>query len=72
VDEVGRQLISQLDGSRDRQALRKILVDLVTNGDLDVNKMGSQSGMRRKSASLPTKTVEQQLAEIGRHALLVG
>jgi len=61
-----------LDGSRDRQALRKILVDLVTNGDLVWNKMGSQSGMRRKSARFADKTVEQQLAEIGRHALLVG
>jgi methyltransferase-like protein len=72
VDDVGRRLAEQLDGSRDRQALRDLLVELVLSEQLDVEAEGQPVREPEKVREIAAQTVEQQLAELARHALLIG
>lgn len=71
VDEVGRQLVTHLDGSHDRPALRDVLANLVLNGELELEADGQPVREAERVREFAEKTVEQQLPDLARHALLV-
>jgi methyltransferase-like protein len=72
LDEVGRQLLMHLDGTCDRKALPEVLVDLVQTGQLEVEAEGQPVRETDKVRDFAEQTVEQQLLQIARQALLVG
>ena len=72
VDEIGRQLILHLDGSRNRAQLRDLLIGLVNEGELSVEEDGQAPREPEKIRQFADKAVEEQLREIARHAMLVG
>jgi methyltransferase-like protein len=71
VPEVARYLLQYLDGSRDRQALADLVVQLGGEGKLDIEEAGQPVYEAQQARELAARAVEQQLAEIARHALLV-
>jgi methyltransferase-like protein/cyclopropane fatty-acyl-phospholipid synthase-like methyltransferase len=72
LDPVARELVSLLDGTRDRPALIKHLGDLVDKGTLVVNEGGESSANAQKTKADLSKAVEEGLAKLATNALLVG
>jgi methyltransferase-like protein len=72
LDPVARELVSLLDGTRDRPALIKHLGDLVDKGTLVVNEGGESSANAQKTKADLSKAVEEGLAKLAANALLVG
>ena len=72
LDEVGQRLLWHLDGSRDRAALRDLLVVLVRDGELSVEEGGQPVTAADQLGDFAEKTVAAQLPELARRALLVG
>jgi methyltransferase-like protein/SAM-dependent methyltransferase len=72
LDPVASELVRLLDGTRDRPALIKHLSDLVEKGTLVVNKKGNNSANAEKTKADLSEAVEEGLAELAAHSLLVG
>jgi methyltransferase-like protein len=72
LDPVALELVSLLDGTRDRPALIKHLSVLVDNGTLVVNKKGDSSENAAKAKGHLSEAVEEGLAKLAANALLVG
>jgi methyltransferase-like protein len=71
LDEVSRQLVAHLDGSRDRGALREVLTGLVAEGDLAVEEAGQSVREPVRVREFADKTVDRHLPDLARQALLV-
>jgi methyltransferase-like protein len=71
LDELDRQVLRHLDGSRDRAALLDVLTELEGDGLL-VQQQGQPVQDRARARKALGQTLEQRLRGLARKALLVG
>jgi methyltransferase-like protein/cyclopropane fatty-acyl-phospholipid synthase-like methyltransferase len=72
LDPVALELVSLLDGTRDRASLIKHLSELVEKGMLVVNEKGDSSEGAEKAKADLSEAVEEGLPKLAANALLVG
>jgi methyltransferase-like protein/2-polyprenyl-3-methyl-5-hydroxy-6-metoxy-1,4-benzoquinol methylase len=70
LDEFNRQLVMRLDGQRDRTKLVDELVELVKSGVLGIQQEGKRVNDAAEVRETITKAVDQNLAQLGRVAML--
>src|SRR5262249_41685700 len=72
VNELDRQLLRHLDGSRDRAALLEVLTGLAEDGLLAVQEGGQPVRDRAGSQRAFAPSLDQSLSGLARKALLAG
>jgi methyltransferase-like protein/SAM-dependent methyltransferase len=71
LNAVDRQLLTFLDGTRDRTALTDVVTDLVKNGDFTVKEQNQPVTDPARVRQLAAPVVAERLTYLGRSALLV-
>lgn len=71
LSELECVLLPLLDGTRDHAALRDVLVERIVAGSLVVERRGQRIADEAGARPVATEIVEDALARIGRHALLL-
>ncbi|HYO64422.1 MAG TPA: class I SAM-dependent methyltransferase [Pyrinomonadaceae bacterium] len=70
-DPLGRRLLTMLDGTRDRAALTAEFLSLVERGALQLGTPGEQLTDAADARAFLSAKVEETLASLARHALLI-
>ena len=70
-DEIGRQLLRLLDGTRDRESLLQDLTTAISSGDILQNEDGTAVKDVGKIRSMLSRDLEKNLQKMARLALLV-
>lgn len=71
-DAIGRLLLEHLDGTRDRDALRAVLLDAAHAGTLVFKEGATEVTDPSRIATLVAEALDRHLARLASHALLVG
>ena len=72
LDELHRQLLLRLDGSRDREALLREIGKLVDEGHLAMQQDGQQPSPQEMKRMIEGNAFDRKLTDLARLALLIG
>jgi len=71
LNDLQRHLLKHLDGQHDRSQLQDALAQLVTSGSLVIHEAGQAVKDPQRVGQILSQSLEQQLPQLARHALLV-